>query len=86
MAGGVLKKRQYNDFAKIRLDNDLILWYITDIQLSVGDIVEVPFGRENTPMTGEVIHIDYDVPSDVSPVSPKLAKQVSKVIKHNTTK
>ena len=84
LSGGVIKKKEFNDFAKVKIiDSNLILWYKTEYIVNEGDTVLVPLGRENKLVSAIVVRVDKDVPYDVSPISPRIAKSIDSVIKHN---
>lgn len=86
MAGGMLGKVEYSDYAKVEvLEGEMqgnSLWYKTSlVLLKVGDKVLVPVGTGDTPMCGVVLRIDRSVSSQNSPVPSKRAKYIIKIIK-----
>ena len=61
--------------------SDHVFWYLTgDLDLEVGDRVEVPLGATDDPVTGEVVSVRTGTESDL-PFSPKDAKHVSRIVK-----
>lgn len=81
LAGGDVRRQEFNDFAKVKLlegfDAGSCYWYITRLPLlNEGDVVIVPFGRNDVRTKGEVVRIDKNVSSMSSPVSPKYAKEI----------
>ena len=82
MAGGNLSKITYNDFAKVKITSGPfagdIYWYLSVAGAKEGDKVKVPFGTNNTLYDGEILRIDKNVSSQMSPVSPKRAKRIIK--------
>jgi len=85
MAGGKLAKISFNDFAKVKLTSGPfagdIYWYLSIPNAKVGDKVIVPFGANNTLFEGEILRIDKNVSSQMSPVSPKHAKKIKEIVK-----
>ena len=61
--------------------SDHVFWYLTgDLDLEVGDRVEVPLGATDDPVTGEVVSVRTGTESDL-PFSPKDAKHISRIVK-----
>lgn len=86
MAGGMLGKVEYSDYAKVEvLEGEMqgnSLWYKTSlVLLKVGDKVLVPVGTGDTPTRGVVLRIDRSVSSQNSPVPSRRAKSIIKIIK-----
>ena len=86
LAGGDVTFNDNLDFAKVKLldglDKGNICWYITNIiDLKVGDIVLVPYGRSN--VQAEVLRIDKNVSVLNAPVSVKRAKEILRKININ---
>lgn len=85
MAGGMLGKVEYSDFAKVEiLQGNMegkLLWYKSTISnLKVGDEVIVPLDRFNINVLGKVVRIDKNVSSQASPVPFSKAKSIIKII------
>ncbi len=85
LAGGKISPLQVNDFAKVKIDSGAfaggIYWYIcTGMQLSAGDKVLVPLGRENSLISATVQRVDTNIFGDRAPVPLGRAKRVAKKI------
>lgn len=77
MAGGVLKENQKFDFAKVKLENGQIGFFICqDKSISVGDFVLVPFGKGDVLQKAEVLRIDKNVSEQVAPFPIKRMKKI----------
>ena len=80
-AGGVVKDKKYFDFAKVEiLSTGEVKWYICNLPLVVaGDIVIVPYGKDNVREKAKVIRIDRGVSEQVSPVPARHAKEILEI-------
>jgi len=82
LAGGILSDNKKLDFAKVEILSDYysgIFWYITEIpKLKVGDIVVVPFGKNEILVEGKVLKIDKNISSQTAPIPIKRAKKILK--------
>ena len=80
-AGGVVKDKKYFDFAKVEiLSTGEAKWYICNLPLVCsGDIVVVPYGKDNKEEKAKVLRIDKNVSEQVSPVPAKHAKEILRV-------
>lgn len=80
-AGGVVHDKKHFDFAKVEiLDTHEPKWYICNLPLvKAGDIVVVPYGKDNQEVRAKVLRIDKDVSEQVSPVPTRHAKEILRV-------
>lgn len=85
MAGGRLQNVSYNDYAKVKILTGAnagdIYWYLSIAGVSAGNIVKIPVGITNQPEEGEVLRVDKNVSSQMSPVPFKRAKKIISIIK-----
>ena len=85
MAGGNLQKVSYDDYAKVKITSGAnvgdIFWYLSLANAKVGDKVVVPVGMQNALQEGEILRIDKNISSQMSPVPKKRAKYINKIIK-----
>ena len=83
LAGGILSDNKKLDFAKVEILSDYYsgtFWYITEIpKLKVGDIVVVPFGKNEILVEGKVLKIDKNISSQTPPVPLKTAKKILRI-------
>lgn len=80
-AGGVVREKRFFDFAKVQiLDTGVIAWYVCDLPLvAVGDVVIVPFGKDDARCKAKVLRLDRGVSEQTCPVPAKHAKAVLEV-------
>ena len=83
MSGGKISNVTYCDYAKVKLTNGPfaqgIYWYISIVGAKQGDKVKVPFGDQI--YEGEILRIDKNISSQMSPVPAKRAKKILEIIK-----
>ncbi len=81
-AGGVYKESNYEDYAKVQIVDEgevkgKIIWYKSNISdLQVGDIVLVPYGKNNHQFFAMVLKVDKNVNEQVAPIPSKIAKYI----------
>lgn len=81
LSGGVMSDVASSDFAKVEISGEGFFWYKSDISgLKAGDKVVVPFGRFGQETEAEVVRVDKNVSSQVSPVPFKRAKSILRKI------
>ncbi len=80
-AGGVVRDRKYFDFAKVEiLSTGEVKWYICNLPLIMaGDVVIVPYGKENVREKAKVLRVDRSVSEQVSPVPARRAKEILEI-------
>ena len=80
LSGGILSENKLFNFAKVEILNDYysgIFWYVFDgLKLKVGDVVWVPFGKQEILVKGKVLRIDKNVSQQSSPIPFKMAKKI----------
>ncbi len=85
MAGGNLQKVSYDDYAKVKITSGAnagdIFWYLSITGAKQGDKVLVPVGFLGELQEGEILRIDKNISSQMSPVPKKRAKYINKIIK-----
>lgn len=85
MAGGKIGGVSYNDFAKVKICEGAnagdIFWYLTGgLNIKAGSIVVVPVGAAGQLTKAEVLRVDKNVSSQVSPVPVRRAKSIARVV------
>lgn len=85
LAGGVIKGETFNDYAKVKLfdgeNAGKTFWYLSDLDLDVGDKVVVQDSNGFAKLNGEVLRVDKHVSSFVAPIQKsKIRKIIRKII------
>lgn len=81
LAGGSFREKKILDFCKIELTESLntgkVFWYTTGgLNLTAGDEVLVPLGKNNLKVRGKVLRVDKNVVEGQTPVPINMAKEV----------
>lgn len=76
MSGGIIRDYGSYMFVKVKIDvADSAYWYISDIDLEIGDRVRVPFGKNGVEKSATVVKIE-NVSGQVTPIPLKSARKV----------
>lgn len=87
-AGGTMKEYGFFDFAKLKiLDvtfSGEIVWAISPFkELDIGNIVEIPLGKEEKICQAEVLRVDRHVYEQNFPIPVKRMKKILRIVKHD---
>lgn len=74
LSGGVIKRQQYYNIAKVELPDKTVAFYTYDFPLFVGDRVLVKY--QNSTLTGTVLALMPNTPQQNTPFSVKHLKSI----------
>lgn len=81
MSGGVIKDAGSYTFVKVAFDGESVsYWYISEMEVSEGDMVKVPRGASGTPTVGTVVRVERGVNGQVTPIPLRSAKRVISIV------
>ncbi len=77
MSGGMLSEYGSYTFVKIVFDGDeRPYWYVSDLDVEIGDRVSAPFGASGAGKPATVLKVERNVSGQVAPVPIKRVKRL----------